>query len=326
MVKPLPLCLRRSGNPVLLALLLPLFLTAPACARDALLVLQTDFGTRDGAVGAMKGAALGIAPDLRIHDLSHENAPYDIWEAAYRLKQTAPFWPKGTVFVSVVDPGVGTERRAVVLRTRTGHCFVGPDNGTFTWVADELGVSDLRRIDQARHRRKGAGDSRTFDGRDLFAVVGAGLASGRMELASVGPRLPGDSLFRIPYRKARRDGRILSGGIPVLDWKYGNVWTDIPDTLVAGLAPRAGDTLRIRILHRDKTAWQGPVPYAGTFGDVPEGRPLAYLNSLGNLSLAINMGDFAKVHGIGHGEGWSVSAEFPPRPEGKLEAPPETGP
>jgi S-adenosylmethionine hydrolase len=292
-----------------------LLLVLPACARGGFLVLQTDFGMRDGAVGAMKGVALGLDPGLRIHDLSHENAPYDVWEAAYRLKQTAPFWPRGTVFVSVVDPGVGTARRPMVLRTRNGQFFVGPDNGTFTFVADELGVAEIRRIDEARHRRKGAGDSRTFDGRDLFAVVGAGLASGRLETAAVGPRL--DSMVRLAYRKAGRAGRILTGGIPVLDWRYGNVWSDIPDTLVAGLAPRAGDTLQIRILQEERVAWEGKVPYARTFGEVPEGRPLAYLNSLGNLSLALNMGDFAKAHGIGHGQGWTLSAEFPAGPAGK---------
>ena len=111
-------------------------LSALALAQRAL-VLQTDFGVKDGAVAAMRGVAFGVSPKLAIFDLSHENTPFDLWEAAYRLKQTVPYWPAGKGFVSVVDPGVGTERKSIVLETRTGHFFVGPDNGTFTFVDEE---------------------------------------------------------------------------------------------------------------------------------------------------------------------------------------------
>ncbi|MDB6168035.1 MAG: acetolactate synthase, partial [Verrucomicrobia bacterium] len=139
-----------------------IFLWIAATAQAASpLVLQTDFGQKDGAVAAMKGVAVGVSPQIPIYDLSHENTPYDIWEGAYRLKQTAPFWPAGTVFVSVVDPGVGTERKAVVLKTKTGQFFVGPDNGTWTLVAEDLGIEAVREIDEARHRRPGSELSHT---------------------------------------------------------------------------------------------------------------------------------------------------------------------
>ena len=113
-----------------------LLLTSSPLRAQSPLVLQTDFGLADGSVAAMKGVALTIEPRLVIHDLTHQIPPYDIREAALRLRQTIPWWPQGTVFVSVVDPGVGTERRAVVVRTRSGHYVVTPDNGTLTWVAD----------------------------------------------------------------------------------------------------------------------------------------------------------------------------------------------
>lgn len=112
------------------------------------LVFQSDFGTRDAAVAAMKGVAVGISQDLAIFDVTHEIPAYDIWEASLRLVQAAEYWPQGTVFVSVVDPGVGTDRKSIVMRSRSGHFFVTPDNGTLTFVAEQLGVDEVREIDE----------------------------------------------------------------------------------------------------------------------------------------------------------------------------------
>src|SRR5512145_23370 len=125
---------------VRLLLLLTCMWAAWAYAQSAL-VLQSDFGLKDGAVACMKGVAFGVDHNLKIFDLTHEIPNYNIWEAAYQLKQTAPFWPPGTVFVSVVDPGVGTERKSVVMKTNSGHYFVSPDNGTLTLVAEDLGIA-----------------------------------------------------------------------------------------------------------------------------------------------------------------------------------------
>ena len=166
------------------------FVLLVALARgNGPLVIQTDFGTKDGAVAAMKGVAVSVSPTLAIYDLSHENTPFDVWEAAYRLKQTAEFWPAGTVFVSVVDPGVGTARKSVVLQTKTGHFFVSPDNGTLTLVAAELGIAAVREIDETKHRRKGSENSYTFHGRDVYAYTGAQLAAGVSRFEDIGPLL-----------------------------------------------------------------------------------------------------------------------------------------
>src|SRR5688500_4168414 len=135
-------------------------------AAEHALVLHTDFGLKDGAVGAMRGVAATVSLRIPIHDLSHENTPFDIWEAAYRLKQAAPYWPAGTAFVSVVDPGVGTDRKAVVLKPKSGHYFVGPDNGAFTLIAEDLGIEAVRVIDESKHRRRGSERSYTFHGRE----------------------------------------------------------------------------------------------------------------------------------------------------------------
>src|SRR5215471_1049153 len=120
-------------------------------AQNKILVFQSDFGLKDGAVSAMKGVAMSVSTDLKLFDLTHEIPAYNIWEAAYRLQQTAQYWPVGTVFVSVVDPGVGSERKSVVLKTKSGYFFVTPDNGTLTLVAQSMGIDTVREIDETRN-------------------------------------------------------------------------------------------------------------------------------------------------------------------------------
>jgi S-adenosylmethionine hydrolase len=282
-------------------------LTAFALAQRAL-VLQTDFGVKDGAVASMRGVAFGVSPKLAIFDLSHENTPFDIWEAAYRLKQTVPYWPAGTVFVSVVDPGVGTERKSVVLETRTGHFFVGPDNGTFTLIAEECGIVAVREIDEAKNRRQGSERSYTFHGRDVYAFVGARLASEVIAFQDVGPQLPA-RVVTLNYERARFEGTVLAGTIPALDYQYGNVWTNLKEDLFARFDPKFGEWFRVTITQSGRKIYDGEMPYVRSFGDVPEGSSLLYLNSLMNVSFALNMGDFSKTYHIGRGAQWAVRIE-----------------
>lgn len=277
------------------------------------LVLMTDFGLRDGAVSAMKGVAYQTAPKVLVSDLTHEIPSYSIWEASYRLHQTYSYWPRGTVFVSVVDPGVGSERKSVVLKTKSGHYFVGPDNGLFTLVADVAGIESIYQIDESKQRLKGSEESYTFHGRDLYVYVGARLAGGQVQLKDVGPNLP--SLVRLDYQKAAFDESTaeLVGNIPVLDPQFGNIWTNIPKSefqskLLVGPAVQ----YRVRISKRDargkiKTVFNQVLPIGETFAAVPKGRPLLYFNSLLNVSLAVNQGDFAKRFGIESGPEWVIS-------------------
>jgi S-adenosylmethionine hydrolase len=284
------------------ACLLVLF-AALAQAR-APLVLLTDFGTQDGAVSAMKGVAYGVSQDLLISDLSHENP--SIFAGAYRLYQTEQFWPVGTVFVAVVDPGVGTQRLSVVMKTRTGRYFVGPDNGLLSLVAERDGIEGLRQIDENTNRRPGSGDSHTFHGRDVFGYTGARLAAGVITFEQVGPPLPPESLITLTYKKPERREQSVSGMIPILDVQYGNVWTNIPKALFDQMHIVLGTPLHVRIFHKDKLVDETLAPYQRTFGEVPVGKPLVYVNSLLNLAVALNQRSYAALHKIESGPDWSI--------------------
>ena len=253
----------------------------------------------------MHGVAFGVSPRLAIFDLSHENTPFDVWEAAYRLKQTAGYWPKGTVFVSVVDPGVGKNRKSVVVQTKSGHFFVGPDNGAFTLIAEDLGVAAVREIDPAKHRLAGSDKSYTFHGRDVFAFVGARLAADAVPFVEVGPELP-TRVVALAYERARLESETLVGTIPALDAQYGNVWTNLDEALFAKLAPKVGDRFQVSILRAGEVIYTGELPYVASFGEVALGSPLLYLNSLLNVSFALNRGDFAQTNKVGRGAEWGV--------------------
>ena len=274
-------------------------------AQNKTVVFQSDFGLKDGAVSAMKGVAMGVSPDLKLFDLTHEIPAYNIWEAAYRLEQTAAYWPAGTVFVSVVDPGVGTNRKSVVLKTKSGHFIVTPDNGTLTLIAESLGIEAMREIDEAVNRRKGSEKSYTFHGRDVYAYTAARLAAGAISFEQICAALPNEGV-NIPYKKAVLENKKIKGTIAILDVQYGNIWTNISAELFNQLQVKMGEKLHVVIYQNKIKKYEGDMPYSETFGAVAKGKPLAYLNSLLQLSFALNMGNFSAVHKVYSGNNWTV--------------------
>jgi S-adenosylmethionine hydrolase len=276
-------------------------------AQNGIVVFQTDFGTKDGAVSAMKGVASGVDPNLKLYDLTHDIPAYNIWEAAYRLDQTVPYWPAGTVFVSVVDPGVGTNRKSVVVKTKTGHYIVTPDNGTLTLIAQSLGIDSVRAIDEAVNRRKNSGASYTFHGRDVYAYTAARLASHTIRYEQVG-KISNEPITALTYQKASLVNSILKGNISILDIQYGNLWTNIDQdnwkkfTAIA----HAKNEIVVQIFNKQKLVYIGSMPFENTFGGVGVGKPLAYLNSLMDLSFALNQGSFADKYHIQTGNDWNV--------------------
>jgi S-adenosylmethionine hydrolase len=280
-------------------------------------VYQSDFGLSDGAVSAMKGVAHQVDPELKLQDLTHAIEPFNIWEGAYRLSQTAPYWPANTVFVSVIDPGVGTGRRSIVARTQTGQLFVTPDNGTLTLIAEAQGIESVRVIDESSLRLPGSHTSSTFHGRDVYSYVGALLASGRMRYEQVGSSLDPKKLVRLPYQEPvvqrSEDGVRVLGMIPVLDPNFGNVWTNIPADDLARAGAPWGASLEVRILHGGEVAFEGLLTFVETFGSVARLHALAYRNSLGNLAFAVNQGSFAERFAIGSGNAWTIEVRVASR-------------
>ena len=275
-------------------------------AQKKIVVFQSDFGLKDGAVSAMKGVAMGVATDLNLFDLTHEIPAYNIWEAAYRLEQTVPYWPAGTVFVSVVDPGVGTNRKSVVMKTSSGQYIVTPDNGTLTLIASSLGIAAIREIDEATNRRKGSETSYTFHGRDVYAFTAARLASGAISFEQVGKLLPNE-VVKLNYQQADMDGpKKIKGTVAILDVQYGNVWTNISSDLFREFEPKIGDKIQVKIFHGKQKVYDGVMPYSATFGEVPKGKPLLYMNSLMQVSFALNMASFSSVYKVYSGSDWTV--------------------
>jgi S-adenosylmethionine hydrolase len=281
------------------------FISLATRAQNGIIVLQTDFGMKDGAVAAMKGVILQTEKELRVFDLTHEIPVYNIWEAALRLEQTAKYWPKGTVFISVVDPGVGSSRKAVVLKTKNGYYFIGPDNGSFTFIAEQMGIAAIREIDETRNRLPGAENSHTFHGRDIFAYTGAKLASGKIKLEDVGVLLP-PTVTKLPYQKPVLEHGIVKGTVTILDVQYGNVWSNISELLIKKAGIQLNDTVEVTIYHQNKIVFTGMMPYVNTFSAVAEGQPLGYINSSLNFSVAVNLASFAQLHGVRSGPEWRI--------------------
>ncbi len=261
------------------------------------LVFQSDFGLEEPAVASMKGVAYGVSPELKMFDITHEIPVFNIWEAAYRLNQTAKYWPAGTVFVSVVDPGVGTNRKSVVLKTKSGQLFVSPDNGSLTLVAESLGIAAIRKIDETKNRLKGSEKSHTFHGRDVYAYTGARLASDTINFEQVGPLLD-NTVVSIDYKRASLKNGKIEGNIPILDIHYGNVWTNIDNELFEELNLEIGEMAWVKISQGDKEFFKQRVRFVSSFGGVKLGDPALYVNDVLNIGIAINQGSFADQYGV----------------------------
>ena len=273
------------------------------------LVFQSDFGLVDGAVSTMYGVAYCVEPGLKIHDLTHDITPFDIWEASYRLIQTIRYWPEGTVFVSVVDPGVGSDRKSIVVKTNSGRYIVTPDNGTLTHVIRFDGIASVREIDEKINRLPRSGESYTFHGRDVYAFTGARLAAGIIDYEGVGPELPVDSLVSLPIVEPYLDGNAVCGTIDVLDVRFGSLWTNIPRTLFLETGIHYGDRVSITIENDTRCVYRNIILFGKSFADVFVGEALTYVNSLDCVAVAINQGSFARAYNVGTGNSWRIRLE-----------------
>ena len=253
------------------------------------IVFITDFGAANDAVAICKAVMISIAPDARIMDITHQVTPFSIDEGARFLAGVSPYYPAGTVFVGVIDPGVGTARRAVVVKTNKGQYFVVPDNGLVSPIVERDGLDSAREITNTSWMI-GEKVSSTFHGRDIFSPVGAHLAAG-WDFTLVGPVVP--QLVHLTSRVSAITGKGIDGDIIGLDDPFGSLITDIPADDFKALGYKVGDRVTL-LLNKKPFA----LPYVKTFMDVPVGDPLLYVDSRGRMALALNQGNFSQVNKI----------------------------
>lgn len=255
------------------------------------IVFMTDFGTVDDSVAICRGVMYAIAPEVRIVDLTHQVTPFSILDGARFLFGATPYYPPGAVFVVVVDPGVGSARRAIVVKSKRGQYFVLPDNGLMTLVQDRDGIEGVREITN-RGWMIGAALSSTFHGRDIFSPVGAHLAHGE-DWTGVGPELEVSKLIRLDISPAKLDERGLNGEVIATDGPFGNLVTNISGDDFLKLGYARGESPRVTIGGQEIN-----IPFMRTFSDVPLKQPLLYIDSRGRLGLAVNQGSFAATYDI----------------------------
>lgn len=276
---------------------------------NRLLVFMTDFGLDDGAISAMEGVAYCVSYDLNIRHLTHNIPPYNIFDASYRLNQAIDYWPEGTTFVCVVDPGVGSDRKSIVARTSSNMYIVTPDNGTLTHIDKYVGIEEVRQIEEKSNRLLDSENSYTFYGRDVYAYTGARLAAGIIDFEGVGPALDVTALQTLPIVEPVLDGNAVCGTIDVLDVRFGSLWTNIPRTLFLQTGIHYGDRVSITIENDTRTVYRNIILFARSFADVYVGEALAYVNSLDCVAVAINQGSFARAYNIGTGNSWRIRIE-----------------
>ena len=271
------------------------------------IVWQTDFGLKWGAVASMKGVCKQVDPTLECVDITHEIEQYNILAASRELVYVLPFWPKGTVFVSVVDPGVGTDRKASVALLTDGNYVVTPDNGTLTHVFYEIGIKEIREIDESVNRYPGTENIAVFHGRDLFAYTAARLAAGVITYEEVGPAYPLEEivLFEESLLKAQIDGNTVKGFVSSVSDPFGSIALNVISADFRKTGFVHGDKVHVTLARQGKVYFEEDVLYAKSFGFVPVGAPILFDSSTNYIELGINQGNFKEKYQVREGQDYT---------------------
>lgn len=270
-------------------------------------VLQTDFGEGNVSVSTMKGVCRIVDPTLEVFDSTHSVRPFDVLKASDALFYVIPFWPAGTVFVSVVDPGVGTSRKSCVALLENGSYVVTPDNGTLTYIKDRLGIKQVRQIDETTNRYPTTRDVHIFHGRDVYAYTAARLAGGVIDYEGVGPEYPVSQIVEAPYVKPQKLPDGVYGMIADSSTHFGLVTTNIPFRWLAECGMEYGDNVKIRIEHAGECVLEEIVPIAKSFGFVPEGSDLVYNSETSMIEVATNRRNMVVERNLGDGADWTLA-------------------
>jgi S-adenosylmethionine hydrolase len=255
------------------------------------IVFMTDFGVVDDSVALCRGVMYGIMPGVRIVDLTHQVTPFSIGDGARFLYGTTPYFPAGTVFVVVIDPGVGSTRKAIVARSKRGQFFVLPDNGLLTLVEQRDGIAAVREITNPEWMI-GSKLSSTFHGRDIFSPAGAHLARGD-DWTNAGPEMAVKDLVRLELKAATLEERGLNATVIATDGPFGNLVTNVDADDFLKLGYQRGQEVPVKVGGRSMK-----MKFVKTFSDVPVNEPLLYIDSRGRLGLAVNQNSFAATYGI----------------------------
>jgi S-adenosylmethionine hydrolase len=255
------------------------------------IVFMTDFGVVDDSVALCRGVMYSIMPDVRIVDLTHQVTPFSILDGARFLYGATPYFPAGTVFVVVIDPTVGSTRKAIVAKSKRGQYFVLPDNGLLTLVEQRDGIEGVHEITNPDWMI-GSKLSSTFHGRDIFSPAGAHVARGD-DWTTAGPEVPVKDLVRLNLQAARLDDQGLTGEVIATDGPFGNLVTNVDAEVFLKLGYQRGQEVPVKIDGKEMK-----IKFVRTFSDVALGQPLLYIDSRGHVALAVNQGSFAAVYGV----------------------------
>ena len=269
----------------------PRDVTEPDRKYPPTIVFMTDFGVVDDSVAICRGVMYGVMPDVRIVDLTHQVTPFSIVDGARFLYGATPYYPAGTVFVVVIDPGVGSARKAIVARSKRGQYFVLPDNGLLTLVEQRDGMESVREITNPEWMI-GSKLSSTFHGRDIFSPVGAHVARGD-DWSKVGPEIAVKDLVRLELKATTLDEHGLNALVIATDGPFGNLVTNVDAEDFLKLGYRHGQLVPVTVGGKEMT-----MKFVKTFSDVPVGQPLLYIDSRGHLGLAVNQNSFVATYGV----------------------------
>lgn len=273
--------------------------------KKAAVVMQTDF-TKDISVCTMQGVCMMVDPDLKVFDSTHEINPFDTYQASTSLSFVVDFWPKGTVFVSVVDPGVGTSRRACVAKLSNGSYVVTPDNGTLTHVKKYVGVEEVRVIDETKHRLQQTAKCNIFHGRDVFAYCAAKLAAGIITFEEVGEKYPVEEIIEhklVPYEV--KEG-CIKGMMDTADYHFGLLCSNVPADVFEEENIQYGDKVKVEIYHNDEQVFEDVVPFVPSFGSVEKGEPLLMISETLQIQISMNCVNMHEKYGIKAGPEWTI--------------------
>lgn len=270
------------------------------------IVMQTDFG-KGISTCTMDGVILSVDPALRAFDSNHNIYPFNTYEASFSLFYTVDFWPAGTIFLSVVDPGVGTSRRASAARLKNGSVVFSPDNGSLTHMKRFTGVESVRTIDETKHRLESTRPVSIFHGRDLFAFCAAKLASGIISFEEVGPLYPVDEIVEHEMIMPEAKGGLVSGMLENADRRFGLVCTNVPFKMFEGEGISRGDMVETLIRHRDREIFRKTIPYEPGFGFVKPGEDLVMIGETLRMQIGRNLGNLCAELNPGAGPDWTVA-------------------